>query len=235
MATSARDRYSRCRVAAFPTTLPCAKPWQWILAGGPLERILNLYKVIPCRMHLPAIFRDHWRCSRGKRQGHAEQWLRRRLSAFRVTHRFLRWLHVMSRLAATTSAQPIFIAPRLRMLRFAGREAGACTCLSRSGHTHAPRCDAADCSICSIGLRAVCEDSQNSPLPHTARSYNGSAPVVIAPRRQAAQAPAEQHPDPSPELDLPQLSPSSSTQAPQQSTPVYVRRPASAFTARCRG
>ncbi len=61
------------------------------------------------------------------------------------------------------------------------------------------------------------------PLPaYGADPYNGSAPVVIAPRRQAAQAPAEQHLDPSPQLDLPQLSPSSSTQAPQQSTPVYV-------------
>ena len=75
------------------------------------------------------------------------------------------------------------------------------------------------------------------PLPaYGADPYNGSAPVVIAPRRQAAQAPAEQHPDPSPELDLPQLSPSSSTQAPQQSTPVYVPQAwHQAFTARCRG
>ncbi len=60
------------------------------------------------------------------------------------------------------------------------------------------------------------------PLPaYGPDPYNGSAPVVLAPGRQAAQPPAPQ-PNPTAAPDLPELSPSSTTRAPQQSAPVYV-------------
>ena len=213
---------------AFPNNIAVRKA----VAGGYSQvgrskESLNLYKVIPMQDASAGDFQGAIGAALAANdKGQAEQWLRQALERFPRDPSILTLAARYEQARGDNQRAADFYRASLAAMPSASpAEKLAHVLVYPDQDTRTRRVvTAADLQhLLDPDYEPFAKTAKIPPLPaYGADPYNGSAPVVIAPRRQAAQAPAEQHPDPSPELDLPQLSPSSSTQAPQQSTPVYV-------------